>query len=79
MYSFNINYAITLFKIPWVKAFKTKADNKEHERTKYRRKKITSISYQSSSNSNTPGGKWRTKLDNTSAEENEMGWQLLGI
>jgi hypothetical protein len=28
---------------------------------------------------NTPGGKWRTKLDNTSAEENEMGWQLLRI
>ena len=25
--------------IPWVKAFKTKADNKEHERTKYRQKK----------------------------------------
>ena len=29
-----------IFKIPWVKAFKTKADNKEHERTKYRQKKI---------------------------------------
>jgi hypothetical protein len=41
--------------------------------------KITSISFQSSSISNTPGGKWRTKLENTSAEENEMGWQLLGI
>ena len=28
-----------IFKIPWVKAFKTKADNKEHERIKYRREK----------------------------------------
>ena len=31
-------------------------------------KKITSISYQSSSSSNTPGGKWRTKPYSTENE-----------
>jgi hypothetical protein len=65
LYSFNINYVITLFKIPWVKAFKTKADNKEHERIKYRRKKSLQFLINP------------VQIQTLLAENGELNWKIL--